>query len=392
MTGSYIFNSNPFFSQGQNYPTKNNANYLVEINVDGFRYFTWMPMHEVIQQYLASGSGDSFTYVFQLPDLENMIPAGDYINRAKVFAELPGWKFRCKVFGREDIVKKAGGRIPFMKKVDALLEDISGFYQIPEINPEGGNQVHFFMSEMVMYEGASTTHMYDNSGELDDSYDVRIVMSLNDETFDRDGYLGPPYMSIIHTKDNYDGLWTGYGRDALVHELGHFRGAVDLYASELPASGNPINGVGYEAETCMMNSPYGLNQWCNYSLLAINASAGGKVGLRTESVMPDKVKMTVLGKDGRAAAGAIVKCYAVYAYKCEVQSTPQYEGTVSDEGYFDITSKAFFKPGTSDHVTNFLVEVEYQGVKSYDWMPMYKAMEYEMINRTDEYHYTFQIK
>ena len=393
VTGSYVFKDNPFFAMGQNYPTKNYSNYLVEVNIDGQRYFTWMPMHEVIQQYVASGIGASFTYVIQLPDLENVIPAGDYINRAKAFAELPGWKFRCKIFGREDIVRRAGGRIPFMKKVDALLKDVSGFYQVPEINPEGGNQVHFFMSEMVMYEGSSTTHMYDNSGGLDDSYDVRIVMSLNDPNFDRDGYLGSPYMSIIHTKDSYDGLWTGNGRDALVHELGHFRGAVDMYASELPASGNPINGQGYEAITCMMNSPYGIRTWCEYSLLVINASAGNKFAVPNNDTMPDKAELTILDKDGNPVDGAVVKCYPVYPYSSVVTATPIHEGTTAQGGYFEIATKAFIKPGTtSDHVSNYLVEVEYDGVKYYEWMPLYMAMGHKLKTGSEVYPFTFRMK
>jgi len=392
VTGSYIFKDNPFFAMGQNYPTKNIANYLVEVYVDGYRYYTWMPMHEVIRQYVASGATDSFVYQIQLPDLENTIPEGDYINRAKTFAQLPGWKFRCKIFGESSIVKRAGGRVGFMKKVDALLEEISGYYQIPEINPEGDNQVHFFMTEMVVFEGASTTVMYDTSGGTDDTYDVRIVMKVNDETFDRDGYLGSPYMSIIHTKDNYEGLWTGTGRDALVHELGHFRGAVDMYASELPASGNPITGEGYEAETCMMNSPYGINEWCEYSLLAINASGGGKFAIPNNDTVPDGLKMTVVDKDGNAAGGAAVKFYPVYPYSSEVLTEPRHQGTLSAQGVFEISSEAFYKPGTTDHIANYLVEVEYDGVKSYKWMPLYKAMEYKMSHDyTEVYLYTFQL-
>ena len=312
-------------------------------------------MHEVIQQYLASGGGDSFTYVFQLPDLENMIPAGDYINRAKAFAELPGWKFRCKIMGEASVVNKAGGRIAFMRKFDALLKEISTYYQIPELNPKGGNQIHFFMTEMVVWEGSSVDYMYDRTGGMDSTYDVRIIVNVNDPNFDRSGYLGNPYMSIIYTNDDFDSLWEGYGRDALVHELGHFRGAVDLYACELPASGNSINGWGYEAETCMMNYPYGLNQWCQYAIEVINISAGEKFAFPNNETMPAQVHMEVMDKDGNPASGAVVKCYPVHPYSSVVTTTPLHEGTVSEQGYFYITSAAFFKPGTTDHIVNYLV-------------------------------------
>ena len=397
VTGNYIFQSNPFVVPGQSDMAKNIVNYLVEIYVDNVKLFTWMPIHEVTLQYQESGAAASFVYVILMPDQSEgeVIPEGDYIDRAKAFAKLPGWKFRCKIMGEKQTVEDCGGRIPFMKKVDVLLAEASKYFQVPGINDEGDNQVHFFMTDMVIFEGLSRTQMYDRSGASDNSYDLRIVFNAHakDDESDGDvsgGYLGTPYLCIGHDWPGDGGLWEGYGIDCLVHEMGHYRGMIDLYSSELPATNNPINGKGYEADYSIMNYHYGNKHWCEYSLALINASAGDKVAVSNESTMPSKVELKVLDKNGAVANGAVVKCYPVYSYASKVESTPLYEGTIAGGKPFEMTSSPFNK---SKRVDNYLVEVSYNGAKYYEWMPLYKAMTYVVNNGyAKTYPFTFQLK
>ena len=397
VTGNYIFKNNPFVVPGQSDQANNIVNYLVEINLDNFKGFTWMPMHEVTVQYIDSGLSGSFVYVIQMPDASEgeVIPEGDYIDRAKEFAKLPGWKYRCKIMGEAKTVEECGGRIPFMKKVDALMVEASKYFQVPGINDAGDNQVHFFMTDMVVFEGQSRNQMYDNTGASDSSYDLRIVFNAHSEDGDvAGGYLGSPYLCIGHNWSGDGGLWEGWGIDCLVHEMGHYRGMIDIYACELKGADNPINGQGYEGDYSIMNYHYGNKHWCEYSLAVINASAGDKVAVSNESTMPSKVEIKVLDKNGAVANGAVVKCYPVHAYSYKVESTPAYQGTISDNKPFEITSRPFWKSQTSSTRTdNYLVEVEYNGVKSYEWMPLYKAMTYVVTNNyTKTYPFTIQLK
>ena len=397
VTGNYIFKNNPFVVPGQADQANNIVNYLVEIFADNVKGFTWMPLHEVTLQYQKAGAGNSFVYTIQMPDASEgeVIPDGDYIDRAKELAKLPGWVFRCKIMGESQTVEDCGGRIPFMKKVDVLLAEASKYFQVPGINDEGDNQVHFFMTDMVIFEGLSKEQMYDRSGASDSSYDLRIIFNAHakDDESDGDvsgGYLGSPYLCIGHDWPGDGGLWEGYGIDCLVHEMGHYRGMIDIYACELKAADNPINGQGYEGDYSIMNYHYGNKHWCEYSIAVINASAGDKVAVSNESTMPSKVEIKVLDKNGKVANGAYVNCYPVYSYSYKVASEPIYTGTISDGEPYVMTANPFNK---SKRVDNYLVEVYYNGAKHYEWMPLYKAMTYVVKNGyTKTYPFTIQLK
>lgn len=391
VTGNYIFQSNPFVVPGQSDMSNNIVNYLVEIFADNVKLFTWMPIHEVTLQYQESGASAAFVYEIQMPDPSEgeVIPEGDYIDRAKAFAKLPGWKFRCKIMGEKQTVEDCGGRIPFMQKVDALMVEASKYFQVPGINDEGDNQVHFFMTEMVVFEGLSRTQMYDRSGATDDSYDLRIVFNANSKSGDvAGGYLGSPYLCIGHNWSGDGGLWEGLGIDCLVHEMGHYRGMIDLYACEVPSAGNPINGEEYEADYSIMNYHYGNKHWCEYSLALINASAGDKVAVSNDSTIPSEVHIVIKDKNGAVANGAVVKCYPVYPYSNKVNELPLFEGTIADGKPMELTDNPLTKSGRVD---NLLIEVEYNGVKTYEWMPLYKAMTYKVLNGYPE-RYTFTIE
>ncbi len=371
VTGNFIFDGNPFIEKGQS-KDKNIFNYLVEIEYDDKRSYAWMPIYEA--ELAGLNKQDPHTIVFTIDKNASEIDSNDYINRKLVFDALPGWKFRCKVYAEKRTVEDNGGRIEFMKKMDQLMETASKYFQVPGLNDEGDNQIHFFMSDMEIFEGQSRQHRYTN-GESDLSYDMRVVVNAHTDANDvGGGWLGPPYLSVGH--DYKDGLWQGYGVDALVHEFGHTRGVPDLYGMEVEAAKNPINKKGFEATNCIMNYPYGNTVWSNYAKMIINNSKDERIGILHHSMKPSTTKVQVLKSDGSAASGAHVKFYPVYSYSYAVESTALFEGDVNQSGIYTFSEYPFMKPSVlkvNKEIFNYLVEVQYNGNKTYKWMPLYEA-------------------
>lgn len=377
-TGNYVFSSNPFLlDEG----AREVYNYLVEVIYERYKFYFWMPVYEV-EQSCISAPGVAYTYKIRLPKIDEStyyIPEGDYVDRKVEFDRLRGWKFRCKVFVEKQTMADYGGRMQMLKKMDRLLQDASAYFQVKGINDEGGNQFHFYMTEMLPFEGRSSALMYDTSGESDLSYDVRVV--VNAHAADNDvsgGWLPAPYLCVGH---DFSGLFQGYAVDALVHEFGHSRGMIDLYATEVnQPSGNPITGETYEAEKGLMNYPYGETAWSAYSLMMINASADRRVCLKHHTFLSPDFNVKVLEKDGRPAVGARLKFYPVEGYSYKVTTAALYEGETSSQGVFSFGTNPFVKPGQSDrgdNIFNYYVEIEYGGVKTYRWMPIQDAeLEY----------------
>ena len=298
--------------------------------------------------------------------------AEDYIaDRKAVFDALPGWKFRCKVLGEEQTIEQFGGRIGFMKMMDSLLAECSRRFQVAGINDAGGNQIHFFMTEMVPFSGKSSPHMYDTSGEADPTYDIRLV--VNDHSGPDDvagGWLDVPYLALGH---NYKGINTPYAVDALVHEFGHTRGVPDLYATRVDADKNPVNHQAYDSKTDVMNYPYGVHVWGAYSKMIIDASGGEKINKQHYEFFPEKVSVRVTDSTGAPVPGAKVNFYPVYPYSYSVTAVPDYKVTTDENGIYTFGRNPFIKKGSEkvdDNIFNFLVEVIRDGEKQYAWMPI----------------------
>lgn len=377
-TGNYVFASNPFLlDEGR----KEVFNYLVEVVYERYKFYSWMPVYET-EQACVSDPGMSYTYKIKLPKIDEntyYVPDGDYVDRNVEFDRLQGWKFRCKVFVEKQTMADHGGRIEVLKKMDKLMKDASAYFQVKGINDAGGNQFHFYMTEMLPFEGRSSALMYDKSGESDLSYDVRVIVNAHAADGDvSGGWLPAPYLSVGH---DFSGLFQGYAVDALVHEFGHSRGMIDLYATEVKeASGNPITGETYKAQKGIMNYPYGETVWTEYSKMMINASADKRICIKHHTFLSETFNVKVVKKDGSPVAGALLKFYPVEGYSYKVTPTPLYEGETSGEGIFRFQSNPFIKPGQSDrgnNIFNFYVEIEYDGVKTYRWMPIHDAeLEY----------------
>jgi len=111
------------------------------------------------------------------------------------------------------------------------------------------------------------------------------------------------HSGYYHADDDID-----YG---LLHEMGHQLGLIDLYRLNLAPSQNQVNNTGYSGPACLMNgvSPFlsqhsadAMNHWLDV--------AHGYYG-QYMYVMPQQVRLRVLGFDGQPLPGASVTVYQI---------------------------------------------------------------------------------
>lgn len=319
---------------------------------------------------------------FVIDTLFTAFKTAPYINRQAYFDSLPGWKFRAKVFAEAQTVADFGGPMAFAQKMDSALHISSKRFQVAGINNSGGNQVHFYMAEMNQFTGASsqyTTKQWGSDNTLD------FVLVVNDHAASGDdswGWRRAPYLTLGH---DYSGIFTAGAIDALVHELGHFRGMYDLYLGEVTAAKNPINGRDYESVRSVMNYPYGGETvWDEFSKIIFNASAGDKVAKTYWDFFPSVFRMNVLRKNNTPASGAQLRFYPVIQTSTgnEVRANDviQYRATIGTTGIYIFNPANPFAVNQvpSNNIYNFLVEVIYtvNGIeyKEYAWMPMNDAL------------------
>ncbi|HMR18983.1 MAG TPA: hypothetical protein PKA53_06765, partial [Sphingobacterium sp.] len=148
----------------------------------------------------------------------------EYIHRNAVFAQLPGWKFRCKVLVEAKTIADHGGPLAFKAKMDDGLIRASRKFQVPGLNDAGNHEIHFYMTEFIPFEGTSGQFRYIR-GVDDPDMDILLIVNGNAASDDLSwGWLRTPYLTLGH---DYNGLFGNSAIDALLHEFGHTRGMYD---------------------------------------------------------------------------------------------------------------------------------------------------------------------
>lgn len=173
----------------------------------------------------------------------------------------------------------------------------------------------------------------------------------------------------------------------LTHELGHYRGVTDMYQYSIDGKDNPVNGISYSTETCIMNDHY-CGLWSDYAVECINANIDKKYMKQPLEfflgLFPQKLVINVT-VDGKPQQGVTVKLYGSRAGATgrarDIYKSAAYTGITNSEGKVIWNEiRKLYKPDNKpiDDLPygrwfGFLVEVS-QGIrKSYEWLPEYKV-------------------
>jgi len=205
-------------------------------------------------------------------------------------------------------------------------------------------------------------------------------------------------------KNKYNDHFNQYTYRAITHELGHFRGVIDLYADVVEGKNNPVNGEGFMPPHCLMNdycyAPDEESCWSDYAIKIINKVGNTKQsGLIDESMYRDFadnmiIKMTI---NGVPIDGKVSLYQATYSYTtwCNTVSTTPYSTFTIKNGSYSISDlrSLFFKSSENkwDRRQVFLVEaITTDGQKKYAWISDFMMHDSGMDgNKTYEVKFDF---
>lgn len=306
------------------------------------------------------------------------------------------WRFKVKVvLDKATFDKYYNSDVETVKaKLKERFDDINELY-----HGKDGNT--YFAADLVFEPVFDASCVYDESSEdllkrgasIRGEYPYLVLM---------DGCIGDYSNERAHS--DYTGLWYnnqeadctvfysisgawGHAYDilgqystseGLAHELGHGRGVLDLYAMEVTASKNKVNGQGFEAVTCMMNMCWGGTQWSEYTQLLINRNRNYTPDMASyhdmyELNFPRNIVVTVK-RNGNVMGYATVNIYGSAFYSNSLDATPEFTTRTSSNGTATFATTSLYTPryaSTIDYGV-VLIEAKYGSYKGYRFLPLYE--------------------
>jgi hypothetical protein len=267
-----------------------------------------------------------------------------------------------------DLVVTYGGMEAARAAVDSQLATVNAAYATQFDKPVRWRVKDFYS--------------YSQSADLErltplDGADYHLIYSEN-TLWDDGGWVPSSRSIVIRWTPAAGGVFGPYGADSLIHELGHARGAVDLYALGVTGSNNPVNGQGFVPPSGFMTYPYGASAFDTYSENIVNAS--GSLVYDDDHVVMQSLPSTyrlAVTRAGAPVAGASVTLYPVPWFSSSVSPTPHMSGTTGEGGTWVLPDDPFDPslswPKWHLRYPSFLVEVVSGASVGYGWLTLHDA-------------------
>ena len=184
-------------------------------------------------------------------------------------------------------VEHWGGREAYRTKLNAFFGQVNDFW-----NKAGQGRFKYYFRYIpdmqVVYDCSSRQleNIYKQSAGFPNHDVLLIIDSLldyDDEEGAKGWYCGGAAegMNMVvcrsRSKTEHEDLFgIDYFHRGVAHELGHYRGVTDLYADRIREKNNPVNHIGYEPDSCVMNNHYKTYKWSQYAVNIINYTALSK--------------------------------------------------------------------------------------------------------------------
>jgi hypothetical protein len=284
-------------------------------------------------------------------------------------APATSWSFTVSASVSASMVVEYGGMAALTTMVQNQIATVSNRFTT-SLAP---STFQFTLVSIGQYTGTASTQ----AATPHPGSDLQVVYEENPA--DQGGWLGS-YQTIVHnwTYQN-QGDFAPFATDGLVHEFGHFRGAVDEYAENVLTTSNPVNGTAFTGPPGIMTYPYGVNTWSGYSADIIRASgqamySGAPI---VDKSFPSAFRVRALNSAGKPVTGAKVALFGVPWYSNAVNAVPAVQGSTTSVGYFQLLRNPF-APGTANApwnlaYSNFLVRLTYGTTVKYWWLPLTKV-------------------
>ena len=293
-------------------------------------------------------------------------------------------------------VEHGGGEAAYRGKLYRFFDQVNTFW-----NEAGQGRFHYYFRFVpdlqVIYDGSSG--IWEKAFSASSGYPGYDVLLLIDSKIDHDGENGGWYcggaadgLSLVvcrgRSQDEQEDL---FGKDyfyrGLAHEFGHYRGVTDLYADRIRAKNNPVNGLDYEPEPCVMNNHYQATRWSDYAVDIINYTAlykrpGKQLPGFFHRMFPQNLDIRVCVK-GKGKSGVKLNLYGSRAVYNDLIPVPYRTYVTGKNGQCLITDVPHLYDGPEPPLHTdklpynrwftFLLEAEWKGVKKYVWLPEYEV-------------------
>jgi len=202
-------------------------------------------------------------------------------------------------------------------------------------------------------------------------------------------------------KNKYNDHFGVYTYRAITHELGHFRGIIDLYADVVKGENNPVNGEAYNPPSCLMNEycymPDEESSWSDYAIKIINKTGNTKQENMIDELMFDDfadkilIKTTKKGELVDAKVSLYLATYSYETWSNTVSKTPYCKYDVKNGSYTVNDLRSLFYKNIlekNDRRQVFLVEAtNNEGLKKYAWIS-----DFEMHNSGMDGNKIYELK
>lgn len=306
-----------------------------------------------------------------MPLLSMMIIAP--VNAAQVttsVATKPLYKFTVEVAMATATANRNGGYAASIAKYLYQWNKINA-----QFNAGGGLNATYLFSIVEGHEFFDTTA--DELARPHPTTNLKVI--YDEDAVNVPGGWNRNEQTIVYDwRVSQGGSFASWGTDALVHELGHYRGATDEYACNVDdPTKNPVNGATYRAPTSIMGTTYDARNWSAYSSGLINMQ-----GARTDEPRPSLASKALPPLQVRARSNsgqpvaARIRFYPVNWYALAVAGAPVVDRTTSISGYYKFASNPFKPTAGADpspwNVTycGFLVSATYKGKTVFNWLSL----------------------
>lgn len=291
-------------------------------------------------------------------------------------AARPQYRFSVKVGVDTHTIDSLGG-LDWVKKETARM-----FNRINEAFASDERFVGEYSFEVdwdafYVYDGISTKEVY--KPHPDHDYLVIIDGYKSSPEEQGGGWYGSEWQCVYHSRihnDRFNNPFEPGAIDGIIHEFGHARGMPDIYAMVVNADRNPISHTEHRGVRCIMNYPYGERHWSTYAVNMINLAADRRVEIDdlVAAMCPEKIVVNVTAPDGQQAKGAKVRLYPVGWYSYSVLPEVLAEFSAGEDGAVEMPGDIYGHwEEFGLRYPNLLVEAEWEGHKSYGWLPLYEV-------------------
>ncbi|CAF0914199.1 unnamed protein product [Didymodactylos carnosus] len=310
-----------------------------------------------------------------------------------------------------------GGHEEIEKKIVQQFEQVNEFYNAEK---RFNSYFNFTPGEFRYYRehGANENEMdyIDFNVPLaDDGYNWRVIYSISPYGGVMKNMHSDYMNRSIRFAVNAEAQWseTIFGIIAtriLCHELGHSRGAFDLYSVDLHKDKNTLwPGVYYNYPVgSIMNYLYDLSvSWDDHSIYCINEQTDNVITPKIWSNMfwtlfPKQFGVNATNMKGNPIVNANFQFYGIrwLSYTLNVAEDPPLQFYTDEGGKVtfsgeksEIEKNPYRNSNHFSFFSNFLIIGQYQDEGLYSWLPVF-TVQMAKINNQSEYYrnFTFNVK